>query len=267
MRVQTPAYRHDSRPASRSVLCLACALALTLITPAPAAATDDTITVEVRPLSSTFPRITSTSLRIDLSFTGKHNGKRIKNVPLRIDLVDLSHQRERSFSLSGKGIGLILPDPELASLSIKQLSVYDFKGTQLVYMRGRETVCIKQNSGQNLLKQMEDEFSPEALMGGVSMSGFKGKLVRSESVYGIPARRYAIVDATELGAFKQLDVWVAVRGSYLIKIDAVEQITSSSKYAFLPAFDGDMRLTYSIVGVNKIAAMKLPTECKNELSG
>jgi hypothetical protein len=266
MRAQTSADRLERLPASRLAPGVACALALTLIVPAPASAAGGTVTVELKPLSSAFPRITSTNVRIDLSFTGNHKRKKIKQVPLRIDLVDLSHQRERSFSLSGSGIGLIIPDPELASLSIKQLSVYDFKGTQLVYMRGRETVCIKQTSGQNLLKQMEHEFSPEALMGGAAMSGFKGKLVRTESVYGIPARRYAIIDATELGSFKRLDVWVAVRGSSLIKIDAVEQVTASDMNKFVPDFEGEMRLTYSIFGVNKTTAMNLPAECKNELS-
>lgn len=267
MRANLPS-RRPARPlARRCTPGIALALALTLAAPVPADAAGETVTVKLKPLSSAYPSITSTSIRIDLKFTGQHNGKRVKQAPLRIDLVDLSHQRERSFSLTGAAIDLIIPDPDLATLAIKQLAVYDFKGTQMVYMRGKQTVCLKQDSGDNLLQEMEDAFSPESLMGGAGMSEFKGRLVRTESVFGIPARRYAITDPADLGTYKRMDVWVAVRGSYLIKIDAVESVSPTATDGFVQNFDGDMQMTYAIFSVNKARSMKIPGECRNELSG
>lgn len=267
MRVHTPALHPAWRSASHSLMALGCALALTMAPPVSATAAGDIVTVKLKPMSSTFPQITSNSVRIDLSFTGKHKGKSVKQLPLRIDLVDLSHDRERSFSLSGAGISLIIPDPELESLAIKQLSIYDFKGTQLVYMRGKETACIKQATGENLLAEMEDGFSPESLMGGSAMTEFKGRLVRTESVFGIPARRYEITDENDRGTFTRMDVWVAVRGGYLIKIEAVETVKPEDSTSLVRNFDGEMRFTYAIFGINKTPRLKLPAECRNELAG
>jgi hypothetical protein len=232
------------------------------------------IQVQVRPITDTFPSITSTAVRLDVVFNGhvkRSDGNQdVRGARIRVDMTRDSDGLNRAMTIGGSALGLVIGEAERQRLELRQFGMYAFGDDEYVNMVGGLNVCMRTNEKDIDLRGFQDQLQPISLLGSYGFednSSFAGRPLGIESVNGVRARRYEVIDPQSRSRLSRAFIWVALKGDYIVKLDGETEVTHGDDYNLVDDFHGSYRLTYSIVGVNSTARVRLPKACERALGG
>jgi hypothetical protein len=233
------------------------------------ASAQDSVNIKPKPLSATFKKIDTQSLRVDLVFNGKINGKVVKNTKLQFDVVEDRAKQIRIITFGGPALTLMVNDPSFARLGVRSMALIEDKGALYVQLQGAVAVCVKPPKNDKSLITVIDQLSADKLQKNAKLdkTTLRAKLVKSERIGTEPSKKYEVLDLQSIkdpNGAKQY-MWIADKGEYISKFEVT--VPTDGKDSFAPGFVGDQRVTYTILGINKPVKAILPASCKNAIQG
>jgi hypothetical protein len=275
----------------RSIFVIALTFALTCGAPVlPTHAAGTPVKFQIKPLSQTYKNVKNMATRLDIYMKGKMASGKIKadvDGNLVFDLTLDNVKKSKAIVFSGEMFNQMLAQQSTApgGMTIDQMGIYLTGKDLFVHIEGGVSACIKSKISQaKQFTDLEKAFAPDQLLGTLGSSSkttnIEGVLIGTKKLNGIETKHYSVDSKTFAKItqttksknkanveYKNVEVWVASEGSYLVKVAAdgtgdfagVSQGRSST-------FDGAFDMSYELLGINNDITVTLPKKCDKPIS-
>jgi hypothetical protein len=217
----------------------------------------------IRPksISSVFKTIKTESVRVTMLLNGTLAGKPIKNVPLQID-INLDHiTNDAAVTFSGSGLKLALNDVPLLN-GARSVSMVYASGVTYSAINGPKPACEHEQDDSVKANNVVEPFTPNVLLKrmNIDAQNFSGRYRSTERIGGESSRHYA-VDAPQ-GDLGAAQIWVASPQGHITKAELTVPMTEDDPESIFAGFAGTIRITYTLLGINKPLSISVPAVCK-----